>query len=69
MYVYFSHFPNKHMEHGIKVVEFLQTKCLKIFCNIKTQWFMVAPTKCVLAKYKSLVVMMNDDLAENVITT
>ncbi len=45
------------------MVEFLQTKGLKILCNIKAQWiFMVAPTKCVLAKYKSLVVMMGDDL-------
>jgi len=52
------------------VIEFLQTKGLKILCNIKTQWiFMVAPTKCVLAEYKSLVVMMTDDLVENVITT
>jgi hypothetical protein len=52
------------------MVEFLQTKGLKVLCNIKTQWiFMVAPTKCVLAWYKSLVVMMGDDLVENVITT
>ncbi len=52
------------------MVEFLQTKGLKMLYNIKTQWiFMVALTKCVLAKYKSLVVMMGDDLVENVITT
>ncbi len=52
------------------MVEFLQTKGLKILCNIKTQWiFMAAPTKCVLVEYKSLVVMMGDDLAKHVITT
>jgi len=40
-----------------------ETKGLKLFDNVKTRWVsMLSLIKQVLAKYKILVVKMNDDL-------
>jgi len=42
---------------------------LKILHNVKTLWvFILAPSKCVLLKYKLLVVKMNEDNMWNSLT-
>jgi hypothetical protein len=65
MYVYFFHSPKRQLEH-VKLVKILQTKGLKVLCNVKTWWIsMLAPIKLVLVEYKSLVVKMGDDMARN----
>jgi hypothetical protein len=67
MYVYFFHSPNKHMEFT-KLAEILETKGGKIFHNVRTWWIlMLAPTKCVLQEYKTLVVKLADDSLGNAI--
>jgi hypothetical protein len=43
-------------------VKILETKGLKLLCNIKTCWIsMLSPLKWLLAKYKSVVVKMYMD--------
>ncbi len=65
MYVFFSHFPNRKLEHA-KLLKLLQIKGLKIFCIVNTCWIsMLTPNKDVLTKYLSLVVKMGDDMARN----
>jgi hypothetical protein len=56
------------LEH-VKLTKILQEKRLNILCHVKIQWIsMLAPTKCILIKYKNLVVkMFEDQLAKNVI--
>jgi hypothetical protein len=66
MYVHFTHFPKRHMDFT-KLAEILETKGGKIFRNVKIRWIsMLAPTKCVLYEYKTLVVKMVDDNLGNV---
>lgn len=66
MYAYFFQSIKNQLEHG-KLVKILQTKGLKILCNVKTWWIgMLAPSKCVLAKYNSLIVKMVDDMVGNI---
>jgi hypothetical protein len=68
MYVYSFHYPKEQLEH-VKLAKVLQTKGLKILCNVRTQWIsMLAPNKHVLTQYKSLVVKMGDDMARNAST-
>lgn len=68
MYVYSFHSPKKQLEH-VKLGKILQTKGLKILCNVKTRWInMFAPSKHVLIEYKNLVVKMGDDMAGNAST-
>jgi hypothetical protein len=57
--------PKRHLEH-IKLEKFMESKGLKYFHNVKTWWvFMLAPLKCVLCLYKSIVVKMNENNARN----
>ncbi len=67
MYVYFSHYLWRHMEHG-KLAKILERKGLKIVHNVKTQWIlMIALAKHVLFEYNSLVVKIDDDFIGNAI--
>lgn len=50
----FFHFPKKHMEHT-KLRKILQTKGLKILCNIKIWWIFMLGNCCPI--YKGLVYM------------
>lgn len=54
MYVYFFHFPKKHMEHR-KLRKILQRKGLKILCNIKIWLISMLGNCCPI--YKGLVYM------------
>ncbi len=66
--MYSSHPPKRQLEH-VKLAKVLQTKGLNILCNVKTLWIsMLALNKLVLTKYKSLIVKMGDDMAENAST-
>ncbi len=49
-----------------KLVEILETKDEKIFCNMKTRWtLMLTLAKCVLQEYNTLVVKMANDSLGN----
>jgi hypothetical protein len=62
MYTYFSSSFKKHLEHGT-FAKLLETKGLKLICNVKTRWIsMLSLAKRILAEYKTLVVKMHDDL-------
>jgi hypothetical protein len=66
IYVYFCHFPNKHMELA-KLAKKLETKGWKIICNVMTKWIsMHTFAKRVLEAYKPLVFKVVDDSARNV---
>jgi len=66
MHVYFIHSLKRHMEFT-KLEEIFETKGAKILHKMKTlQILMLAPTKCVLQKYKTFVVKMVNDSLGNV---
>jgi len=61
LYAFFSHNPKKVLEF-VNLAKTLKTKSSKLLWNIKTHWIsMLSPMKCVLRKYKSLVVKMHID--------
>ncbi len=58
VYKYFNHNPKRNLEKS-KLVGVMETKGLKILCNIKTNWInMVVPSKVVLEKFKTLLVKL-----------
>jgi len=57
LYIYFAHFPKKHLE--IKILKLMATKENKIFQIVKTRWIlMLSLAKKVMMKYKILFVKM-----------
>jgi len=61
-HTYFSSSLKRHLEHGI-LTKLFETKGLKLLCNVKTRWiFMLSHAKRVLARYKTLMPKMHDDL-------
>ncbi len=61
LYAFFSHNSKKVLEF-VNLAKTLETKGLKLLKNIKFHWIsMLNPLKCVLGKYKSLVVKMHID--------
>jgi hypothetical protein len=63
--MYFAQSINRHLEHT-KLAELMETKGLKILCNVKTWWvFMLTPSKHALFKHKSLVVKMSENSMGN----
>jgi hypothetical protein len=69
VYTYFSHSPKRNLERS-KLAEIMETKGLKILCNIKTKWIsMVAPSKVVLEEFKILLVKMAKDAIANEFAT
>jgi hypothetical protein len=62
MSTYLSFSLKRYLEHGT-FVKLLETKGLKLLCNVKTKWIsMLSLMKQVLAEYKILMVKMHDDL-------
>lgn len=58
LFIYIHSF-NKFFEF-INLIGILETKDLKLLRNVKTWWmFMLNPLKCVMAKYKGLIVKMH----------
>jgi hypothetical protein len=65
IYVYFCHFPKRHMELA-KLAKNLETKGWKIICNVMTKRISTFTfAKHVLQAYKPLVVKVVDDSARN----
>ncbi len=63
-YTYFSYSSNRQILEQCNLAQLLETKGNKLLCNVKTRWiFMLSHAKRVVAKYKSLVLKMNDDFA------
>jgi hypothetical protein len=59
----YTYFSNRHLEQ-CNLAQLLEIKGNKLLCNVKTRWiFMLSHAKRVLAKYKSLMLKMNGDLA------
>ncbi len=60
---YFSSSLKWHLEFT-KLVKIVETGGLKILQNVKIHWIsMLEPLKCVLAKYKTLILKMAHDNA------
>jgi hypothetical protein len=58
LYTFFVHSPKKHLGFT-ELAQILQTKGNKILCNVKTRWIsMLNPTRCVMSKYKMLMLKM-----------
>jgi hypothetical protein len=52
----------KHHLEFLKVVEIMETKWFKVLKNVQIQWIsMLEPLKCILTKYKMLIVKMWQD--------
>jgi hypothetical protein len=65
LYSFFAHNFKKFLEFT-KFVKTLETKGLKLLRNVKTHWIsMLSLLKCVLARYKSLVVKMHYDCVKS----
>jgi hypothetical protein len=65
MYMYCAQSINRHLEHT-KLADIMETKGLKILCNVKTWWVsMLTLSKHVLFEYKSLVVNVNENSTRN----
>jgi hypothetical protein len=65
MYMYFAQSINRHLEHT-KLAKIMETKGLKILCNVKTWWVsMFTPSKHLLFEYKSLVVKVSENNTRN----
>ena len=63
MHSYFSHSPKQHLEFT-KLAEIMEREGLKIVNNVKTRWIsLLEPLKCVLGKYKTLIIKMCKDAA------
>jgi len=61
LYIFFCHSPKKVPEF-VTLAKILETKGLKLLCNIKTRWIsMLNPLKWLLIEHKSLVVKMYMD--------
>jgi hypothetical protein len=67
-HTYYYSSPKKHLEHG-SLPKLLETKGLKLFCNVKAMWIsMLSLMKKVFVEYKTLMVHMNNDLNHVVAT-
>ncbi len=61
MYVYFLNSLKHHLEF-FKVVEIMETKGFKVLKNVQIRWIsMLKPLKCILTKYKMLIVKTSQD--------
>ncbi len=61
LYTFFVHSPKKFLEF-VKLVETLATKGQKLLRNVKMRWIsMLNPLKCIMSKYKSLIMKMHLD--------
>jgi hypothetical protein len=64
LHKYFSKSPKRHLALE-KLSELLQTKDGKILRQVKTRWISsLEPMKCVLSKYRILLIKMYGDLQE-----
>ncbi len=67
MYTYYSQSHKRHLERT-KLAEMIEFKGLNFLKNIKTKWIsMLAPSKQMFGKYKTLVGKMSDDVVNNAI--
>jgi hypothetical protein len=66
MYTYYSQFLKKHLERT-KLAKVIKSKGLKFEEYQNKVDFHVALSKQMFGKYKTLVVIMNDDVANNVV--
>ena len=58
------HFGQCHKRPCFLLVDVMETGSLKLLRNVKTQWILVLePLKCILQKYKTLIVKMGEDAA------
>jgi len=61
MYVFFVHSLKKYLEF-VKLAQTLATRGQKLLQNVKTRWInMLNLLKCVMSKYKSLIVKIHLD--------
>jgi len=61
IYGYFNHSPKRHMKFQ-RLIQTLETKGNKILKNVKTRWMsMFSPLNKIMAKYRPLLVMMQND--------
>ncbi len=66
LYSFFAHNFKKLLEFT-KFVKTLETKWLNLLKNVKTHWIsMLNLLKCLLARYKSLVVKMHSNCVKNI---